>query len=56
MRLTLTCTLHWCSLGEPGNEASPVHVLCTGAHQGNQGTRLSMSLHSLLVITRRALE
>ena len=28
-------------------------VLCTGAHQGSQGTRLGMSLHSLLVVTRR---
>ena len=56
MRLALTCTPHWCSLGEPGNEASPGRVLCTGAHQGSQGTTLAMSLPSLLVLNRRAWE
>ena len=48
-RIALICTPNWCSLGEPGNEASPRCVLCTGAHQG---TRLAMSFHSVLVLTR----
>ena len=48
-------TPYWCSPEEPGNEASPGRVLCTGAHQGSQGMRLAMSLHSLLVLTRTGL-
>ena len=51
----MTCTPNWCSLGEPGNEASPGIILRTGAHQGSQGMRLAMSLHSLLVLTRTGL-
>ena len=47
------CTPYWCSPGKPGNEASTGHLLCTGAHQGRQGTRLAMNLHSILVLTRR---
>ena len=50
------CTPHLCSLGEPGNEANLGIVLCTGANQGSLGTRLAMSLHSVLVLTKRALE
>ena len=48
-RIALICTPNWCSLREPGNEASPKWVLCTGAHQG---MRLAMSFHSVLVLNR----
>ena len=50
------CTLYRGSPKEPGNEASPGRVLSTGAHQGSQGMRLAMSLHSVLVLTKRAWE
>ena len=52
----LTCTPHRCSLGEPGNEASPGIVLRTGAHQENLGKRLPLGVYSVLVLTRRARE
>ena len=42
--------------GEPGNKASQGIVLCIGAHQGSLGTRLAMSLHSVLVLTSGAWE
>ena len=40
----------------PGNEASPGCELCTSAHQESRGTRLAMSLHSVLVLIRGAWE
>ena len=50
------CTLYWCSPGEPGNEASHELALRTGAHQESFGTRLAMSLQSILVLIRGARE
>ena len=50
------CTLYWCSPGETGNEASHELALGTGAHQESLGTRLAMSLHSILVFIRGATE
>ena len=46
------CTLYWCSPGEPGNEDSHELTLLTGAHQESLGTKLAMSLQSVLVQTR----
>ena len=59
MRLALTCTPYWrspFSFGEPGNEASPGRELCTSAPQESLGTKLAMSLHSVLVLIKGAME
>ena len=56
MRKALIGTPQWCSLGEPGNEASPGIVLRTGDQQGNLGTRLAMGVYYVLVLTRGAME
>ena len=53
-RLARECTPHWCSLGEPGNEASLGIVLRTGAHQGSLGMRLALRLYLVLVLTKGA--
>ena len=43
-------------IDESGNKASPGLVLRTGAHQGSLGTRLTLGLYSVLVLTRGAWE
>ena len=40
------------SLNESGNKVTLGLVLRTGAHQGSLGTRLAMSLHSVLVLNK----
>ena len=45
-------SLYTCSPGEPGNEASSGRELCSSAHQESLGTRLSMGLHSVVVLIR----
>ena len=56
MRLVQGCTPYWCSQGEPGNEASPGCELCTSAHKKSLGTRVALSLHSVLVLIKGAWE